>query len=789
MSEFYNDQHFSNLDCAETVASALFPDLTTTYSSDLPYQYPVPIPPIVTNPSNPTGEYGYNSQPSRPSFDDYWNTSNQSSDLTGTYSNDLPVQCPVTFPPIATNSSYPSEEYASNFQYSSFDESNTPNQSSDLTGTYSNDLPEQYPVTFPPIVTDSSHPSEEYESNFQASRHSFDERWNTPNEFSDLTATYSNDLPDQYPVTFSPIVTNSSYPSEEYGSNFQSSFFDESNTPCPSSESPQDNQQFSTSCPLISSFLAPSPTPSIAAPVASEVHIPNLDIFPPKGFSMISLWKKLTIPGKNMFIRIFNSLELDDDKKREYLERMEIQEEVKAHMDSSEDIAKQMDDQTAFVPNLDARPPERTVIITTDLLSRNEENRQNLTYKGMCLTQQMFATLVLRRTQLQYYRLLKRTKSWESLIESGKKVYVRIYNWLELDDDQKREYLEIMEIKEELKKVVESSEEMAKQNKIQIASIANLDARLPVGTTMNTADLLSRTEESRRNLTYKGKSLPQHMFATMVLRRTQGQYARLLKEKKPWESLIESGKNVYVRMFNWLELDDEKKREYLEIMKIQMNSIEDKREICKCLQCCANFSEIEIEAAPLPSSSVSSNTSLINLNASLPNRVSINTADILNACESSRRRFKSYGKILSQKTFAELVLQRTQAYYSNICKNPKPWESLTKKGKSSFVRIYNWIQLNNEDKRTYLEMMEKMEEQPAKSEKKKTLTKCTEFQQKMKRKRGAKTKFTEYQEKTLEAVFQRCNYPTMLFKRNLAKKLDLPFAVIQRYFFNHRQRK
>ncbi|UMM26743.1 hypothetical protein L5515_010317 [Caenorhabditis briggsae] len=175
---------------------------------------------------------------------------------------------------------------------------------------------------------------------------------------------------------------------------------------------------------------------------------------------------------------------------------------------------------------------------------------------------------------------------------------------------------------------------------------------------------------------------------------------------------------------------------------------------------------------PSPSTSVSSNTSLINLDANLPHGVSINTADIITACESSRRRFRFNGKMLSQKTFAELVLQRTQAYYSSICKNPKPWESLTVMGKAIYVRIYNWIQLNDDEKKTYLKRIEKMEKQPVESEEKKT-----------------RTKFTEYQEKTLEAVFQLCQCPTTVTKRSLAKELNLPFVVIQNYFLSHRRRK
>ncbi|CAO4372540.1 unnamed protein product [Caenorhabditis nigoni] len=505
----------------------------------------------------------------------------------------------------------------------------------DLTATYSNDLTDQYPVTFPPNVPHSSHPSVQYGSNFQSSRPSFDEFLNTPNQPFGYTETYTNYLPEQYPVTFPSVVTNSSYPSEEYESNFQASrhsFDDYWNTPNQYYESTQNDQQVSTSCSPNSPFLVSSPTPSMPAPVASEASIPNLEAYPPKG-SMISFWKKLTIPGKDMFIRIFNSLELDDDKKREYLERMEIQEEVKAHKDSSEDIAKQMDDQKTFIPNLDARPPVGTYLNTADLLSRNEESRQNLTYKGMCLTQEMFSILVLRRARGCYGSLTRNTKPWKLLNYPGQRLYTRIFNWLELDDDQKREYLEIMEIKTKLENQMDSSEEIPEQEEIRTkfirseiekpndrfkinshstsevktrietdstrnnqqistpctpnssflessltptnatpvfskASIPNLDI-WPKGRTMNTTNIISRNEENRRNLIYRGKCLTQQMFSSLVLGKTQGHYCTLLKYTKPWKSLTKQGKKLFIRIFNWLNLEDDKKREYLEIMEIK----------------------------------------------------------------------------------------------------------------------------------------------------------------------------------------------------------------------------
>ncbi|CAO4373466.1 unnamed protein product [Caenorhabditis nigoni] len=111
-----------------------------------------------------------------------------------------------------------------------------------------------------------------------------------------------------------------------------------------------------------------------------------------------------------------------------------------------------------------------------------------------------------------------------------------------------------------------------------VSKVPKLDVSLPEGTIINTTDILNRCEECRTSFVHKGKFLTQKQFSEMVLGKSQGYYSSLFKYSKPWESLMDSGKQLYIRMFNWLNLDDNQKQEYLEIEEIKGQLLEGKDE-------------------------------------------------------------------------------------------------------------------------------------------------------------------------------------------------------------------
>ncbi|CAO4373467.1 unnamed protein product [Caenorhabditis nigoni] len=111
-----------------------------------------------------------------------------------------------------------------------------------------------------------------------------------------------------------------------------------------------------------------------------------------------------------------------------------------------------------------------------------------------------------------------------------------------------------------------------------VSKVPKLDVCLPEGTIIDTNDILNRCEDSRTSFVYKGKFLTQKQFSEMVLGKSQGYYSSLFKHSKPWESLMDSGKQLYIRMFNWLNLDDNQKQEYLEIEEIKEQLFEGRYE-------------------------------------------------------------------------------------------------------------------------------------------------------------------------------------------------------------------
>ncbi|PIC31969.1 hypothetical protein B9Z55_012484 [Caenorhabditis nigoni] len=464
-------------------------------------------------------------------------------------------------------------------------------------------------------------------------------------------------------------------------------------------------------------------------------------------------WKSCRKKWKKLFIRIFNWLKLDDEKKREYLEIVENKHKLK--MDSRQEVPEDKKLRPASIQNLNTLPPEGTVIITTDLLSRIEESRMNLTYKKRCLSQETLCRLVLGTSRMHYRKQLNRATSWELLRDSGKKLFIRIFNWLKLDDDEKREYLEMMEIKEELKKVMDSEEEMAKQNNNRTASIPNLDAFPPEGTILIPTNLLSQNE-----------------------------------------------------------LNDDKKRENLETMEIkeelkrQMGSSEDRQEIPKQKETHMIFSQMEIETQKNRTASIpnldacppegttinpanllsqstpnvidpsptlclvtpeSSKSSIPNLDACPPSGTTLNTTDLLSRNEENRRKLAYKGTRLTQQMFSTLVLRMSKFHYINLLRYTKSWETSTEPIKKLYIRIFNWLELDDDKKREYLEFIE------------------TNLSEKILKQKKHRKKFSEMEIESLEAIFEANRYPTSEERVRIAQEMKLDDVTIIDNWFRKRR--
>ncbi|CAO4366748.1 unnamed protein product [Caenorhabditis nigoni] len=61
----------------------------------------------------------------------------------------------------------------------------------------------------------------------------------------------------------------------------------------------------------------------------------------------------------------------------------------------------------------------------------------------------------------------------------------------------------------------------------------------------------------------EAKKIPQTIFANRVINRSQGTLSEIIRKPKPWGSL-KSGRNIYVRLFNWFQLPVDQRMEIVD---------------------------------------------------------------------------------------------------------------------------------------------------------------------------------------------------------------------------------
>ncbi|CAL2038872.1 unnamed protein product [Caenorhabditis brenneri] len=98
------------------------------------------------------------------------------------------------------------------------------------------------------------------------------------------------------------------------------------------------------------------------------------------------------------------------------------------------------------------------------------------------------------------------------------------------------------------------------QEEVQIQEDAHAqDVNLPIYTAQQVEDILSveRDYIDTKDLCLKisaeleGRNIPQALFATRIISRSQGTLSDLLGKPKPWE-ILRSGRNTFKRMYNWM---------------------------------------------------------------------------------------------------------------------------------------------------------------------------------------------------------------------------------------------
>jgi len=295
-------------------------------------------------------------------------------------------------------------------------------------------------------------------------------------------------------------------------------------------------------------------------------------------------------------------------------------------------------------------------------------------------------------------------------------------------------------------------------------------------------------------------SISQRLFGECILGLSQGSVSDLLARPKPWNMLTQKGREPFIRMQIFIEDPEAIKRlmsnQYNKAMPIvqeksksvisaplgnsNSNSNFQPMSISNVSEC-SNDDDVALmsqrDVKPMHSHGSAQFHSQINI---IPYDISaisstlseMNTDDITNRVKETL-----LNNNIGQKLFGEAVLNLSQGTVSELLSKPKPWNTLSIKGREPYLRMYMWL---NDDLR--LEKLGDWKEE--KNQLKRNNAEVENEQQKPKR----RFIFTEEQKDNLMRAFRQDPYPTIAQMNTLADQLGLAQRTVINWFHNHRMR-
>jgi hypothetical protein len=134
---------------------------------------------------------------------------------------------------------------------------------------------------------------------------------------------------------------------------------------------------------------------------------------------------------------------------------------------------------------------------------------------------------------------------------------------------------------------------------------------------------------------------------------------------------------------------------------------------------------------------------------------------------------------IGQKLFGEAVLNLSQGTVSELLSKPKPWNTLSIKGREPYLRMFLWLN----DSLRLQKLLEWKEEKN--SQKRNSTTEISETDQAKPKRRFI---FTDEQKEKLIEAFNYEPYPAVNQMEELATTLNLATRTVINWFHNHRMR-
>uniref|UniRef100_A0AC35TNE1 One cut domain family member n=1 Tax=Rhabditophanes sp. KR3021 TaxID=114890 RepID=A0AC35TNE1_9BILA len=173
----------------------------------------------------------------------------------------------------------------------------------------------------------------------------------------------------------------------------------------------------------------------------------------------------------------------------------------------------------------------------------------------------------------------------------------------------------------------------------------------------------------------------------------------------------------------------------------------------------------------------------------------IDTVELCKRISNELKRFK-----IPQVLFAEKIIGRSQGTLSDLLRNPKVWDQL-KTGKTTFRKMFNWIQLPLEHRLGVLGMdasgnrtdtpspLRNVLERPSPAPNARHTSKTRRYDSEC----GSGSKkprliFSDVQKRTLQAIFKETERPSKDMQQTIAEHLNLEISTVSNYFMNARRR-
>ncbi|KAF1756468.1 hypothetical protein GCK72_012921 [Caenorhabditis remanei] len=196
----------------------------------------------------------------------------------------------------------------------------------------------------------------------------------------------------------------------------------------------------------------------------------------------------------------------------------------------------------------------------------------------------------------------------------------------------------------------------------------------------------------------------QAFFAVHVLGVVRSRFHRVLTIPPPFNSL-KAGKELYIKMYNWLNLSEDVKKEILSVsgtnsIKFAQESVNEEEEY----ECPKEISRkrkasFHSETSSYSSSSLSSDSFLYTsittetFNALINKPVTyVNTSKISFLVKDWLEETQA-----TQEWFATKILKRCRRTLSQCLNNPKDWKDLSQK-REIYVKMHNWMCLTKEQR-------------------------------------------------------------------------------------------